>query len=175
VRRSLVFISAVVGASTSLVGPSSAGTPATVEVSPNPVVVGADITITNTDNTASTCEPSETGAEGEPHDGVSVLIITAGNPSTRTFQGTASTDDSGNWQMVTQIADPGRYLVWAGCNVPVSASGQPSTVEATGTFLYDIADLTVTGAEPPAEEPPLAPAPPPEPVRPIDIQPHFTG
>ena len=169
-RRRVVFLGVVFTALLALIAPVSAGPPATMEVTPNPVAAGADVTIANS-NAASTCESADERRAGEGSDPVDVAIIDAGD--NEVFSTSASTDVDGNWQVVTQIADPGDYVVLAACSTGGGALDETGA-ERVGPFRYQEVDLTVTEANPlPDPEPPtggpLLPAPP------IDLQPQFTG
>lgn len=168
-RRILLLIATVLvvlaGSSVSV----SAGTAPTMEITPNPLTAGDDVTITNTDNAASTCQSSATTA---PIEGAPVDILLDQIDGDQEIFGFATTDEDGNWQFVTPVDFAGTYEVTASCNQGGGAQG----AERVGPFDYQAGELLVVdGEEPPPTEPP-SPGPPlilgPEP---LPLQPAFTG
>lgn len=139
-------------------GAASAVTPATLVVTPNPVAAGADVTITNASDAASLCEG---GGDVD-------VFITYPDGSMSTPLPGPSPDVDGNWQYITQLAEPGEYVVIATCNTVAP----PSAAEQDGPFRYAPVDLTVTEANPlpgPSDLPSVV-VPDPQSLRPA-----FTG
>lgn len=129
-------------------------------VTPNPVEEGADVTITNSSDPASLCEGG-----GD----VSVFITHPDGSMSSPIPG-PTPDGEGNWQFVTQLDEPGDYVVTARCN----EADPPNAAEAAGPFRYAPFDLTVIGPDvPPDPGPPLILVP--EPAPPHGLHPAFTG
>lgn len=171
-RRSALFLGVLAVALMAFVAPTSAGTPPTIVVSPNPVVAGEDITITNAPLDNSTCEAGGSkDSEGSQANTVTVQIVDSS--ATIVFEETASPDEGGNWQVVTQLTEPGEYTVLAVCNNGGGGGGLVADdAEAVGPFTYQPVDLVVTEQVDPEPEPPTG-----GPLVPVpqDIQPAFTG
>jgi hypothetical protein len=183
VRRPLVFVGVVLASLCASIGLSAAGSPPTLEATPNPVEVNGDVTITNSPNSASTCQDNSGSlTEGDNVATVNVDIAPEDGPSV--FNENATPDDEGNWEDVAQIAEPGTYQVLAVCNgggtcqagsagAARCGSGGGLVAEAAAPFTYQIAELTVVQTDEPVD--PVDPPATPPAAQPQDLQPAFTG
>jgi hypothetical protein len=175
-RRSLVFVGVAAAALFATAGLSSAGIQPTFTVTPNPVVAGEDITIANSPDAASTCEVDSGSKLAEGDEVINTVDVSiADSEANIVFEETATPDEGGNWQVVTQLTEPGEYTVLAVCNGTGGGGGGGLTAgaEAVGPFTYAPEALTVTGDAPP---PPVDPPPvTPPAAQPQDLQPAFTG
>lgn len=161
--RRIVVGAAIVAACVAAAPPTWAQTSPAITVNPNPVEAGADVTIANAPDAASACLPG-TGAGavdaevGAP-EGAAVVVLLDQIDGPDEVLAPASTDSSGNWQVVVQAPEAGQYNVLATCQL--------------NAVTYPAVTLAVTAAaEPPAEPPPVDPAPP---AAPQALVPAFTG
>ena len=166
-RRIVVGIGIVLGVSAALGAPSGAQVTPTISVTPNPVEANADVTIANT--TGSVCQGTTLqagGSEVGAPEGADVVVLLDEIDGPQEIFAFADTDAGGNWQVVVQVPEAGRYTVQATCQLNGSN--------------YEAVTLSVTaGAEPPPTEPPPTEpppsAPPATPAQPQAQAPAFTG
>lgn len=166
-RRIVVGSFIVLALSAALGATSGAQVTPTISVTPNPVEANADVTIANT--TGATCQSTTLqadGAEVGALEGADVVVLLNEIGGPQEIFDFATTDTDGNWQVVVQVPEAGRYTVVATCQL--------------NGVSYEAVTLAVTaGAEPPPTEPPPTEpppsAPPATPAQPQAQAPAFTG
>ncbi|MEZ5206665.1 MAG: hypothetical protein R2690_06725 [Acidimicrobiales bacterium] len=110
-KRNPLLVAAAAGAALLVPTAVSAGelTIGNMSATPNPVDVGNAVTVSNVNDSGSTCQDGE----------VSWLVDA---PDLSIFDmGTASTDGSGNWSFMFTPTMPGEYIVHASCEAQPGA------------------------------------------------------
>lgn len=134
--KGMFATSLAVGALFALSAPSSAGVAATMIAIPNPGFVGSSIAVSNTANSASTCEEYE-GASSAVH-----LTITAPNSTVVHDVQVVPDQATGNWSSSFVPAMVGTYMAQADCFLP-GMDGDAYAPLRSGPFSYQDLPIVV--------------------------------
>ncbi len=137
VVKSASVIALTVGVLIAGAGPAGAGIAGTMTANPNPGFVGSSIMVSNSANSASTCEPFE----GNP----SQVHLTIKDPASSVVQDVLLTPDqgTGNWSSNFTPAMVGTYIATALCDIPGINTFAGNVPARVGPYNYQDLPIVV--------------------------------